>query len=182
MLTIITHKGLYWYRRLPFGITSAPAVFQRAMGQILSGLSGVQCYLDDILVTGKTDEEHLTNLDATLKRLEDYGLRVRKSKCEFFQTSVEYLGYVIDSGGLHKAPSKVEAIVDAPAPQNVSQLRSYLGLLNYYGRFVPDLSSLLNPLHQLLCHNRPWKWTPQCERAFVQTKTALLGSNALTHF
>ena len=182
LLTIITHKGLYRYCRLPFGITSAPAIFQRAMDQILSGLSGVQCYLDDILVTGKTDEEHLTNLDATLQRLEDYGLRVRKSKCEFFQTSVEYLGYVIDSRGLHKAPSKVKAIVDAPAPQNVSQLRSYLGLLNYYGRFIPNLSSLLNPLHQLLCHNRPWKWTPQCERAFVQTKTALLGSNALTHF
>ena len=182
LLTINTHKRLYRYCRLPFGITSAPAVFQCAMDQILSGLSGVQCYLDDILVTGKTEEEHLKNLDATLQRLEEYGLRVRKSKCEFFQPTVEYLGHVIDSEGLHNIPSKVKAITDAPAPQNVSQLRSYLGLLNYYGKFIPNLSSLLKPLHQLLCHDRPWKWTKQCKRAFSQTKTALLVSDALTHF
>lgn len=182
LLTINTHKGLYRYRRLPFGITSAPAVFQRAMDQILSGLSGVQCYLDDILITGKTDEDHLKNLDATLQRLQGYGLRVRRSKCAFFQPSVEYLGHVIDSEGLHKAPSKVKAIVDAPAPQNVSQLRSYLGLLNYYGRFIPNLSSLLKPLHRLLCQDKAWTWTDQCQNAFAKTKTALLESEALIHF
>ena len=92
LLTMVTHKGLYRYRRLPFGITSAPALFQRAMDQILSGLLGVQCYLDDLLITGPDEESHLRNLHATLKRLEEYGLRVRKHKCEFFQPSVEYLG------------------------------------------------------------------------------------------
>ena len=92
VLTVVTHKGLYRYRRLPFGITSAPALFQRAMDQILSGLLGVQCYLDDLLITGPDEESHLRNLHATLKRLEEYGLRVRKHKCEFFQPSVEYLG------------------------------------------------------------------------------------------
>lgn len=81
LLTIVTHKGLYRYRRLPFGITSAPALFQRAMDQILSGLTGVQCYLDDLLITGKDEQEHLRNLNATLQRLEEYGLRVRKDKC-----------------------------------------------------------------------------------------------------
>ncbi|KAK7909596.1 hypothetical protein WMY93_014280 [Mugilogobius chulae] len=101
LLTIVTHKGLYRYKRLPFGITSAPALFQRAMDQILSGLSGVQCYLDDLLITGPDEQTHLRNLDETLKRLENYGLKVRKDKCEFFQPSVEYLGHVIDSRGLH---------------------------------------------------------------------------------
>ncbi|KAJ8356082.1 hypothetical protein SKAU_G00188760 [Synaphobranchus kaupii] len=149
---------------------------------ILGGLEGVQCYLDDILITGETEEEHLQNLNATLQRLEEYGLRVRRSKCEFFQSSVEYLGHVIDSEGLHKAPSKTKAIMEAPAPQNVSQLRSYLGLLNYYGKFIPNLSSQLRPLHQLLCHGSAWQWTPQCEAAFVQTKKALLESDVLTHF
>ncbi|KAJ8351903.1 hypothetical protein SKAU_G00233790 [Synaphobranchus kaupii] len=105
-----------------------------------------------------------------------------RSKCEFFQSSVEYLGHVIDSEGLHKAPSKTKAIMEAPAPQNVSQLRSYLGLLNYYGKFIPNLSSQLRPLHQLLCHGSAWQWTPQCEAAFVQTKKALLESDVLTHF
>ncbi|XP_058857712.1 uncharacterized protein K02A2.6-like [Acipenser ruthenus] len=146
LLTVTTHKGLFRYCRLPFGITSAPALFQRAMDQILSRLPGVQCYLDDILVTGKDEEDHLRNLDATLQKLQDYGLRVRKDKCKFFQSSVEYLGHVIDATGLHKAPSKTKAILDAPAPQNVSQLRSFLGLLNYYGynSYLP-VSCLLKP-------------------------------------
>lgn len=82
-----------------------------------------QCYLDDLLVTGPDEQSHLKNLDATLQRLEDYGLRVRKDNCEFFRPSVEYLGHVIDCKGLHKAPSKVKAIVEAPSPTNVSQLR-----------------------------------------------------------
>ncbi|XP_057677181.1 uncharacterized protein K02A2.6-like [Corythoichthys intestinalis] len=181
-LTINTHKGLFRYCRLPFGITSAPALFQRAMDQILSGLPGVQCYLDDILCTGANDEEHLRNLDAVLKRLRQYGLRVRKEKCEFLRPSVEYLGHVIDHKGLHKAPSKTKAIVDAPAPENVSQLRSFLGLLNYYGRFIPNLASLLKPLHELLCKDVKWKWTNECNKAFRNAKNALISSDVLTHF
>lgn len=91
LLTIVTHKSLYRYQRLPFGITSAPALFQRAMGQIVSGLEGVQCYLDDLLITGKDDEDHLRNLNATLHRLKEYGLQVKEDKCKFFQPTIEYL-------------------------------------------------------------------------------------------
>lgn len=182
MLTINTQKGLFRYCRLPFGITSAPALFQRAMDQILTGLPGVQCYLDDILCTGSTDEEHLRNLDATLQRLKDYGLRVRKDKCDFFRSSVEYLGHVINAEGLHTAPSKVAAVVDAPPPQNISQLRSFLGLLNYYGRFIPNLSSLLQPLHELLRQDKTWKWTASCQEAFKKAKEVLTSSEVLTHF
>ncbi|XP_039623944.1 uncharacterized mitochondrial protein AtMg00860-like [Polypterus senegalus] len=101
----------------------------------------------------------MANLDKTLSRLEKYGLRVNKDKYDFFKMSVEYLGHVIDSDGLHIAPSKVKAIVDAPSPSNVSQLRSFLGLMNYYGRFIPQLATLLKPLHELLCESRPWKWS-----------------------
>lgn len=155
-----TQKGPFRYCRLPFRFTSAPALFQRAMFQILSGLPGVQCYLDDILFTEKDEEDHLQNLDATLQRLKDYGLQVRKDKC---QSSVEYLGHVIDATVLHKAQSKVNAILDAPAPQSVSQLRSFLGLLNR--RFIPSLATKLKPLHQFLCQDKTWKWTEQCWRA-----------------
>lgn len=184
LLTINTHKVLFRYRRLPFGITSAPALFQRAMDQILTGLPGVQCYLDDILCTGANDEEHLPNLDAMLQRLEEYRLRVRKDKCEFFKPSVEYLGHAIDAEGLHTAPSKITAIVDAPPPQNISQLRSFLGLLNYYGRFIPNLASLheLQPLHKLLCKDKMWKWTDNCQAAFQEAKDVLTTSQVLTHF
>ncbi len=182
LLTINTHKGLFRYKRLPFGITSAPSIFQRAMDQILAGLPGVVCYLDDILVTGRDDESHLQHLDATLKRLKDYGLRVRKDKCEFFQSAVEYLGHVINASGLHTSPSKVKAIVDAPEPKNVSQLRSFLGLLNYYGRFIPNIATLLKPLHKLLCHENSWRWTTECQETFNKAKETLLKSKALTHF
>ena len=182
MLTVNTHKGLFRYRRLPFGITSAPALFQRAIDQILSGLHGVQCYLDDILCTGADDEQHLCNMDATLQRLKEYRLSVRKEKCDFFQSSVEYLGNVIDTNGLHTAPSKITAIVDAPPPQNVSQLKSFLGLLNYYGQFIPNLASLLKPLHNLLCKEEAWKWTASCQEAFQKAKDSLTASEVLTHF
>ena len=181
-MTIVTHKGLYRYRRLPFGITSAPALFQRAMDQILSGLTGVQCYLDDLLITGKDEQDHLRNLNATLQRLEEYGLRVQKDKCKFFRSSVEYLGHVIDSSGLHKAPSKVKAVAEAPSPQNVSQLRSFLGLLTYYPKFVPNLTNMLKPLHELLNKTKQWKWTDRCEEPFEKVKTAIAQSEALTHF
>lgn len=111
MLTLNTHKGLFRHCRLPFGITLAPALFQHAMDQILSGLPGVQCYLDDILCTGADNEEHLHNLDATLQRLDECGLRVRKEKCDFFLSSVEYLGHVIDAKELHTARSKITVIM-----------------------------------------------------------------------
>lgn len=182
LLTVSTHKGLFRYCRLAFGITSAPALFQKAMDQILAGLPGVRCYLDDILVTGRDVTDHLHNLDLTLQRLKEYGLKVRKEKCEFFQPSIEYLGHVIDATGLHKAPAKTRAIVEAPAPQNVNQLRSYLGLLNYYGRFIRNLSTLLKPLHELLTQGRKWEWSEACQMAFVKSKNALLNSDVLTHF
>ena len=100
-LVINTHKGLYQYHRLPFGVSSAPALFQRAMDSILQGLSGVVCYIDDILVTGANTEEHLANLGKVFFRLREYGLRLNLDKCRFLEESVEYLGYVINKEGIH---------------------------------------------------------------------------------
>ena len=100
-------------------------------------------YIDDILVTGKSEEEHLQTVDEVLSRLEAAGLRLKRDKCTFMLPSVEYLGHTILAEGLQPTTEKVRAIVDAPAPQNVSQLRSFLGLVNYYGKFLPNLSSIL---------------------------------------
>ncbi|XP_039396848.1 uncharacterized protein K02A2.6-like, partial [Mauremys reevesii] len=189
LLTIVTHKGLYRYCRLPFGITSAPALFQRAMDQILCGLSGVQCYLDDILVTGRNEEDHLKNLEATLQRLEEYGLRVCKDKCEFFKPSVEYLGHIIDSAGLHKAPAKVKAIVEAPPPRNVSQLRStelsvQSGCLLWGRRVIippPLRSQMLEQLHSGHCGivhmkeiARSYFWWPRLDSAIEEKAKACM--------
>ncbi|CAM4603966.1 unnamed protein product [Caretta caretta] len=153
------------------------------MDQTLCGLPEVQCYLDDILVTGRNEENHLKNLEATLQRLEEYGLRVCKDTCEFFQPSVEYLGHIIDATGLlRRASAKVKAIVEAPPPRNVSQLRFFLGLINYYGKFISQLATLLKPLHELLGPNKAWTWTEPCDVAFNKAKDALLNSEVLTHF
>lgn len=156
-LTINTHKGLYQYNRLVFGIASAPAIWQRAMDQVLQGIPGTQCYLDDIIVTGKNDEDHLSNLEQVLTRLREYGLRANRDKCEFFRKEISYCGHVIDKDGLHKSQDKIEAVLKAPQPENVSQLRSYLGLVNYYHKFLPNLSTVLHPLNALLQTGSQWK-------------------------
>ena len=108
---------------------------------------GVICYVDDILVTRSTDEQHLERLEEVLKRLKEYGLRVKRNKCDFFQRQVEYLGHQVDADGLHTLPSKVDAIVQAPAPESEQQLRSFLGLLNYYSKFIPNLATMVHPLN-----------------------------------
>ncbi|XP_062865163.1 uncharacterized protein K02A2.6-like [Trichomycterus rosablanca] len=181
-LTINTHKGLYQYNRLVFGVASAPAIWQRAMDQVLQDIPGTQCYLDDILVTGKNDIDYLQNLSKVLKRLSDYGLRAKREKCEFFKSKISYCGHVIDKFGLHKSQEKVEAVLKAPRPENVSQLRSYLGLVNYYHKFLPNLASVLHPLNKLLQIGTKWEWSERCKKAFKETKSLITSDELLTHY
>ena len=110
LVTVNTHQGLYECCRLPFGVASAPVVFQRAMDSVLQGIPFVICYFDDILVTGCSPAEHLQNLEEVFRRLKKHGIRLKKDKCNFFQTSVEYLGHRIDAQGVHTAETKVQAI------------------------------------------------------------------------
>ena len=181
-VTINTHRGLYRYKRLPYGVASSPAIFQKVMDTILQGLPRVICYIDDLLITGADDAEHLSNLEKVLQRLQEYGLHLKKAKCNFMRTSVEYLGHQITSEGLKATASKLAAIVQAPAPTNVQELRSFLGLLNYYGKFIPNLASLLHPLNTLLHRDCPWKWSEECETAFRQAKEKLISSSVLVHY
>ena len=161
-----THKGLYRHNRLPFGITSAPTIFQQTMEKILQGLPCVTVYIDDILFAGSNDEVHMEALEKVLDQLHEYGLRLKKENCLFMQASVEYLGYVVDKEGLHATPVKVEAITKAPDPRTVHELRSFLGLVNYYGKFIKHLSTLIQQLNHLLCRDVPWKWCKDCQKAF----------------
>ena len=182
LVTINTHLGLYRFNRLPFGVASAPAIFQRTMDQLLHGLSGVMCYLDDIIVTGADDQEHLTNLAEVLGRLRAKGFRLKKEKCHFFKPVVEYLGHLIDAQGLHTTPSKQQAIVEARAPTNITELRSFLGLVNYYGRFIPNLATVLHPLNHMLRKGACWNWTQQCQKAFQEIKEILGSPRVLAHY
>jgi len=181
-VTINTQRGLYKYLRLPFGVSSAPAVFQKAMDTILQGLPQVICYLDDILVTGSTPEEHLKNLAEVLDRLSKHGLRLKQGKCSFMQDSVEYLGHRIDAEGVHTTTSKVEAIVKAPPPKNTTELRSFLGMVNYYGKFVPNLADKLHPLHALLKNGVKWNWSDECAKVFTEIKKYLSEAPVLLHY
>ena len=181
-VTINTHKGLYQYTRLPFGIASAPAVFQRTMDTILQGIDGVACYIDDIIITGKTPEEHLAHLEDVLKSLQKHGIRVKLPKCQFLRPSVTFLGHVIDADGIHTTKDKLQAIVEAPAPSTVQELRSFLGLINYYGKFIPNSATILQPLNELLRKDAKWKWSQKCQKSFEEAKEKLASSKVLMHY
>ena len=176
------HQGLYEFSQLPFGVASAPAVFQKAMDGILQGILHYIRYLVDILVTGRSDVEHLQNLEKVLQCLQEQGVRLKKEKCSLFQDSVEYLGYTINAKGIHTTNKKVKAILDAPSPRNLSELRSFLGLLNYYSRFLPNITATLHPLHTSLRAGQPWMWSQNCEAAFQAAKEALVGAPILAHY
>ena len=122
-VTINTHKGLFKYNRLVFGVASSHAIFQRTMDTLLQGIPHV--YLDDILITGATEEEHLVNLEQVLKRFSDAGLRLKRSKCSFLAQSLTYLGHKITADGLCPLADKGRAIKEAPSPKNVAELRSF---------------------------------------------------------
>ena len=177
-LTVNTHKGLYAYQRLTYGIASAPAVFQSTTDQILKGMDKVRCHIDDILIRTES-HEHLQVLDEVLARLEKHGILAKRSKCEVMVPSVDFLGYRVDGGGRHPTDEKIAAIKGAPSPKNVAELRSYLGLLNYYGNFIPNLSTLPQPLHELLRKGVKWAWTEECEKAFVRSKSELVADKVL---
>ena len=125
LVTINTHKELYQYTRLPFGVAAAPAIFQRTMDIILQGVPQVICYIDDILITGANDEDLYRILEEVLWRLKHHEITARKGKCAFMCESVEYLGHKISYEGLHATDEKIKAILEAPVPKNVQQLRSF---------------------------------------------------------
>ena len=181
-VTINTHRGLFRYKRLPFGIASSPAIFQRTMDIILQGLEGVACIQDDILISGKNDDDHIKNLNTVLSRLDSYGLRLQLSKCTFMQKSVVYMGTVISADGISPTDEKVEAIKQAPRPENATQLRSFLGMVNYHGKFIRNLSSILQPLNQLLQKNHDFLWSKKCEDAFNKAKDSLSSAHVLVHY
>ena len=180
--TINAHKGLYQYNRLPFGVSSPPGIFQRTMENLLQGIPHVVVRIDEILVSGKDELNHLANLEKVLSRLSSAGLRLTLDKCLFMQSSVTYCGYVITGDGIQPMAAKVGAIKNAPEPKDVSQLRAFLGLLNYYHRFLPDVATVLEPLHQLLRKGSKWAWLEQQQTAFEEAKELLQSTDLLVHF
>ncbi|XP_061716634.1 uncharacterized protein K02A2.6-like [Cydia pomonella] len=179
---ITTHVGTFVYRRTPYGLSCIPEKFQKLMEETLRGIPNCVVFLDDICVTGPNKQAHMRNLRAVLERLRTMGMTLKLSKCKFLQDKVNYLGFIINKDGLRPDPAKLEAISNAPEPKDVSQLKSFLGMLNYYGKFIPNLSTLLHPLHVLLGAGVEWKWDSACKQAFLEAKQALLGKRVLAHY
>ena len=152
------------------------------MESLLGSIPGVVVYLDDILITGATVEEHLRTLEEVLKRLQEAGLRLNQDKCFFLRPSLEYLGHIIDKDGIHPTAEKTRAIKEAPQPKDVTQLRSFLGLVNYYGKFLPNLSARLAPLYALLAKKQKWCWNQEHALAFNDAKEALQADSLLVHY
>ena len=152
------------------------------MENVLQGIPHTSVYLDDILVTGRTEEEHIKNLDIVLERLEGAGLRLKKEKCQFMLPEVEYLGHKVSRQGLQPTNKKIQAVENAPEPSNVLQLKSFLGLINYYGKFLPHLSTVLAPLYALLQKDKKWEWGEEQRMAFTAAKANLTNSSLLVHY
>ena len=144
--------GFYECDKMPFGATNAPATFQRLMENCLGDLNLSWCvvYLDDIIVYGKSPEELLTRLEAVLGRLRAAGLKLKPSKCDFFRTQINFLGHIVSKQGISTCPDKVQAVKDWPTPKTVNDLRSFLGFVGYYRKFIQGFSQLARPLNSLL--------------------------------
>lgn len=182
LLVLSTHKGLYKCNRLMYGVSSAPGKFQEEMEKILSGIDGVVVYFDDIFIFGETQDEHDRNLRTVLSRFKDCGLTVKLEKCFLDQTRVQFLGYEIDSEGLHVSKEKMVAVENLKRPENVTELRSFLGFLNYYSRFIRDYAKIVGPLYELTQRSVSWQWTPEREKAFITAKEKLVSHDVLVHY
>ncbi|KAL7879761.1 hypothetical protein SRHO_G00020150 [Serrasalmus rhombeus] len=182
LTAFITHDGLFRFTRVPYGLASAPSAFQRMMSQILDGLDGVQCYLDDIIIHADTPETHERRLCAVLHRLQDRGLKINREKCSFRKTELPFLGHVISATGLHPDPEHVVAVTQAPPPQDAHALRSFLGLTGWYAKFIPNYATLVEPLRAVLRKSTGFCWTDEANEKFSRVKQIISTSHALALF
>lgn len=179
--TFVCHRGSFRFPRMPFGLCNAPATFQRLMDSVLAGLNFEIClvYLDDIIVFSKDLDSHLSRLSQLLQKLREANLKLKPSKCCLLQRRVSFLGYVVSKAGVETDPDKISAIVDWPVPQNLRQSRAFVGLCQYYRRFVPNFSEVAKPLHELTKKGVRFHWDDSCQTAFDRLKQALSGASVL---
>ena len=182
LTTFITPFGRFAFRRLPFGISSAPEHFQKRMSAILEGLEGVLCQMDDILVFGATQHQHDERIHEVLKRLQLAKVTLNTKKCEFSVWEVRFLGQVINESGINPDAERVRAIVDMPEPTDVSGVRRFLGLVNQLGKLTPHLADIAKPIRDLLYRSNDWTWGHEQQRSFKALKESLTSAPVLALF
>ncbi|XP_055906656.1 uncharacterized protein K02A2.6-like [Eupeodes corollae] len=181
LVVINTPFGLYQYQRMPFGINSAPGEFQHVMEQILIGLP-VGIYLDDLLVTGENDEEHLANLNAVFSRLQANGFRCNIDKCDFARHEIEYLGHSISASGIRPLEDRLLAIKEQSSPTNLKELEAVMGKFNYYNQFIANFAQVAGPLNSLRRKGVSFRWSSKEEEAFNSLKMSIVNATRLVHF
>lgn len=182
LLTINTHIGLFQYTRLIFGLKTAPQIFNGIMCEILRDLDKVHIYFDDILVGGANIEECERNLRNVFDRLKEFNVRVNEEKCIFFTEELGYLGFNINSEGVTPSKESIQAVLNAPEPKNKTELSSYLGMLNFYHKHIPNLSGELTCLYNLIRKNENWEWKQEHKEVFEKSKKLLVDINTLVHY
>ncbi|RLU20774.1 hypothetical protein DMN91_007388 [Ooceraea biroi] len=182
LLTINTHLGLFRVNRMQPGVKPAPSTFQELMNKLLSGLEGASAFIDDVVLGAATAAEHKALLFEVLTRLQDYGFKLRLDKCQFGQTRIAFCGHIIDASGIRPDPVKVQRICDILPPTDVSQLRAFLGSVNYYSKFVKGMKNLRGPLDELLRKGVKFAWHSKHQQAFNNLKSALSSDLVLTHY
>ena len=178
-VTANTHKGLYRFNRLIYGISSAPAIFQQVMDCILKGISGVTCYLDDILIHGSSFDECHSRTVLVLTKLSEYNVKINSCKSQWFVNQVEHLGWHLSKDGRKPSSEKISAVSKAMVPKTKKQIDSFLGLFTYYHQFLPNFSAVSKPLRDL---NDPIVWTDKCQSAYDSCKKLFVSSGVLIHY
>ena len=181
LTTFVTPFGRFCFNRLPFGISSAPEIFQRTMSTILTGLEGVVCHMDDVLIHAKDQQTHDSQLRKVLSRLRDAGLTLNE-KCQFSKPEMKFLGHIVSERGVEADPEKTNAIRNFPRPTCVSELMRFNGMVNQLAKFLPGLSECNEPLRQLLKKDSAWLWDQPQERAFNAIKEKLISTEVLAHY
>ncbi|GFS20935.1 transposon Ty3-G Gag-Pol polyprotein [Elysia marginata] len=180
--TFATHVGLRRYKRLMFGINAASELFQHHLNQILHDIQGATNYIDDVIIFGKTREEHDRNLQAALDRLQERGVKLNKDKCLFGAQKVTFLGHVFGEYGIHLEPQKIKCVSEATAPTNIAAVRSFLGMTQYVSRFIRGYATITEPLRMLTKKTQPWTWGKPQQDAFDQLKSALTNAGVMSYF
>jgi hypothetical protein len=182
LVTINTHKGLYQFRRLPYGVASAPALFQKLIEIIIQDLEGVKASMDDLIVGARNQQEHDRRLQAVLIRLKKFGIVLNFGKCEINKSQITYLGFIVNEHGIKPMESKVKAIREFPQPKDASEVKSFLGLVNFYGKFVPKMATEAAPLYDLLRKDVKFQWKKNEQTSFDKIKQLLSNSPVLAHY
>lgn len=176
---MVPGRGLYQFTRLPQGLNSSSAAWQRFIDGVIGYDLQPHCfvYLDDIILISATFEEHIELLEKVMSRLETANITINLDKCKFCRSELRYLGYIVDKEGLRVCPDKVRAVQEFNRPKSVKEVRRFVGLASWYRRFVPHFASVIAPITNLTKGTRekpiPFVWSPQCEEAFLKIKTFL---------